>query len=65
MNETKYRCFYIMDGLVGPKDTIIPDIASVSGGFWVNSKFEYTTGSDCQYWLPPASILYVRKSIEK
>jgi len=65
MNETKYRCFYIMDGLVGPKDTIIPDIASVSGGFWVNSKFEYTTGSDCRYWLPPASILYVRKSIEK
>ena len=65
MNETKYRCFYIMDGLVGPKDTIIPDIASVSGGFWVNSKFEYTTGSDCLYWLPPASILYVRKSIEK
>ena len=65
MSNPQYFCTFIMDGINGSSVTEVPDIASVASGFWVNNKFEFTTGSDCRYWLPPASILYVRKDVKE
>ena len=65
MSKTQYRCLFMMDGKNGCLDTNVPDIAAVKDGFWVNNKFKFTTGSDCRYWLPPSSILYVIKEVKE
>lgn len=30
-------------------------------GFWLNRTFEFTTGDDAHYWIPPGRITYVEK----
>lgn len=30
-------------------------------GFWINSDYEFTRGSDALYWIPPCRLLHVEK----
>ena len=57
---TRYVCYFKIDELT-KTSTDIPDIATAQHGFWVDGCFEYTTGSDCEYWIPPGAVLYVQK----
>lgn len=36
-------------------------IADFKDGFWVNDKYEFTKGSDCNFWMPPSSIIRISK----
>lgn len=40
----------------------VPSIADVQSGFWVNKEYKFTRGEDALVWIPPASIIYVRKA---
>lgn len=62
MEKTIYDCYYYFNDKV--ISTRVPDIPSVWNGFWVDDCHDYTTGSDCVYWIAPASIRYVKKGIE-
>ena len=61
MIKTNYRCRFILEASWGVMETYVPSIGDIKDGFWVNNNYQFTTGSDCDYWVPPASILYVRK----
>jgi hypothetical protein len=57
---TVYECHFIF------KD-MLQKVSSDGGplvfaqGFWVNDALEYTQGDDCQYWIPPSQIRYIKK----
>lgn len=48
-------------GLATYYKIIIPSIAHAKEGFWVDERFQFTAGSECRYWVPPSSVLYVKK----
>lgn len=55
-----YRCRYkpIYDGPNTVDGKALDDFME---GFWLTPDFELTKGSDCKYWVSPASIHYVEK----
>lgn len=58
-----YRAYHkvLIEPNMGICFTDIPGIAEAKAGFWINEEMEYTQGSDCKWWIPPAQILYVDK----
>jgi hypothetical protein len=56
----KYECYFNSYG-AGILTTTIPDIATAKEGFWVDRFWEYTTGSDNTWWIPPSAVVCVRK----
>ena len=36
-------------------------IGAFKDGFWINTEFKYTKGSDCVVWIPPHAILFIDK----
>ena len=40
---------------------LAPSIADIKDGFWVNKHNEFTKGSDCYKWVPPAQVVMVIK----
>ena len=57
---SRYHCVFKFDN---HRKSVYSDngIAAFSDGFWVTKDFRYTVLSDCEYWIPPSAILYVRK----
>lgn len=67
-----YQCYYrviVMEELPNEVNislsnigvVLIPDIQTAKEGFWINKNFDYTTGSDAYFWVPPANIFGVTK----
>lgn len=57
--SARYLCFFLWYGkqqMVAGKE-----LADFKDGFWVNSNYQLTKGSDCIYWIPPSQIVYVQK----
>ena len=65
----QYFCFIKVPSIIRPytlagKDEMeirIPSIAEAKEGFWINSNMKFTNGQDSLFWIPPSSILLVRK----
>lgn len=36
-------------------------IRDFTEGFWITRDLEFTTASDCVYWIPPSAIKYIEK----
>ncbi len=59
MKESFLKCIFTINGK--KLETDIPDIATAQEGFWTNDFFIYTRNSDNVWWIPPASIICVKK----
>lgn len=61
---TVFRCHYrpIDDG---PDTVDGKTLFDFLEGFWLDSDFEFTKGSDCKYWISPSSIHYIEKINEQ
>ena len=58
-----YTCTYMFRGL-NHKTISTKGIGKFVSGFWVNAYFEYTSSSDCVYWIPPGKIEYIAVKTE-
>lgn len=47
----------------GYKRTIVPSIADVKDGFWVDNKGQFTK-VDIDVWIPPSQIRGVQKFVD-
>lgn len=58
--ETVYRCEFVFKGkslcAYSPAG-----IEAFKGGFWIDSNYAFSPGSDCLYWVPPHCITYIAK----
>lgn len=36
-------------------------IGEIRNGFWINKSFEFSTGSDCKFFIPASQILGITK----
>ncbi len=57
----KYRCVFEILKSSKLHHAEAESLDRLKDGFWVDYKFEYTTGFDCAYWIPPSRILYIEK----
>lgn len=62
MTKTKYIAYVkSINPNVHTFNVEIPGIHVLGDGFWVNSKDQYTQGSDAYIWVPIGSVLLVIK----
>ena len=54
-----YRCEFMMGGC--PMHVEGSSILDFKDGFWLNDNYEFTKGSDAETWMPPSSIIRIRK----
>lgn len=65
--SAKYECYINTHRIVksytfgGGITVIVPSIAEAKEGFWINRDMKFTNGEDGLFWIPPSSILLVRK----
>ena len=65
--SAQYECFIDTHRLLksytygGELTVVIPSIAEAKEGFWINSNMKFTNGQDSLFWIPPSSIVLVRK----
>jgi hypothetical protein len=62
----KYVCHYEFEGHVQKcfnDKYAIQGVFDYKDGFWVDSNFNFTKGSDGRYWIPPSRIYYVGKQV--
>ena len=58
----RYSCCF-MDPFLNKLDYVeVSRMSDVTDGFWLNSDYEFTRGSDCKYWIPPSQIRCVEVS---
>lgn len=65
--SAQYECFIDTHRLLKPYTyggeltVIVPSIAEAKEGFWINSSMKFTNGEGSLFWIPPSSIVLVRK----
>lgn len=57
--NTRYRCKFEINNFIHV--IYSDDISDFTSGFWIDEHKNFTKGSDCKYWLPSSSILYISK----
>ena len=59
MWKVVYMCEFRMD--TAYMHVVGSTITDFKEGFWLNDNYEFTKGSDAITWMPPSSIIRIRK----
>lgn len=62
---SKYYCHFVLKDAVGGPDSHMVAVSeqgpsAFAGGFWLTEKYQFTTGLDNVYWIPPHCIKFIR-----
>lgn len=66
MNQTTYECvFNFQDATCRVESWPSCGIGMFRDGFWINADYEFTTGIDSKYWIPPHAIKFIEKRVRE